>query len=126
MVVDGDGVGEAIGPDGVWPWIVDAYAADRRRGERQGSQFPEALDRLRRARRRPRHDTAQGHAVHDDPSGEPAGELRRGAIEPREGRDVGLAQDAPAIGQTEVRVGITDVEKQEHGGENSLKGFFRT
>jgi len=65
--------------------------------------------------RGPRHDTTQDGANQLRVVHETAHQLRTSAPKPGESRDVGLSDHAPVIRQTEVRMSIADVEKQEMG-----------
>ena len=128
VMTHGDGVGKAIGSDGVRVRIIDADATNGFAIQLQTRQLPAFFDRATNVRRDTRHHGGQRHRVHRRASDKGRKFPPGGAIPPRGGADVLLFAHALRAGEAEVRVCISDVQEQNHGIKRlprSLEKFSR-
>ncbi len=115
MMARSQGVGEAIGADGLGVGIADAEAGDGLPGQLEGGMAAETACPLGDAGR----DAGDDAADRAGPDGAGAGEGAQGAAgargQPGAGGDLGGPDHSTVIGKAEVGVGVADVKQQAHG-----------
>ncbi len=109
-----NGIGQAVGTNGVRLGIINAYAAQCFGREFQGLQTPPPPGHLANKRRGARNNAAQGSSFQGGATNESHHQFLRLAFEPGRGGDVGLFDDALAVRQPEMGVRVADVEKEDH------------
>lgn len=115
-VFGGDSVGEAVGTDGPGFGVIEADAAHGFGRELEARQMPTLFCRAAEERGNGGHDAAKGGCVQPCAPGKGRNPVFGGSALPGGRRKVGVSEDARRIGQSEVGVGVADIQEQEHGG----------
>ncbi len=111
---DGDGVGEAVGADGIGPGIIDAEAGGGFGSQDETSGVEGGAREGANQGRHLRDDAADSGAGQGLAAEEAGGGGLGGAVLPAGRGEVRMTKDPGGIRQADMRMRVADVEKREH------------